>query len=200
MFIFSSVIVYSHGVSGTVWTHNNHALQLSCLLSHFPCCFVYVVFLWFFQSLTIIMHLIAPVIELSSLCFFLSHFLGTWVCLCVLLRMCVCVCLDICGCVSVSAENLEKSLRQMEMQLLQLERDLETFSSPDDPNDMFLTKMAISFKHAHAFTHQFGALFNEFTLTQTKEGGIDSSPILGPIHRFLYQYPSQLCLCRVIHT
>uniref|UniRef100_A0A3Q3F6D1 Diaphanous-related formin 3 n=1 Tax=Labrus bergylta TaxID=56723 RepID=A0A3Q3F6D1_9LABR len=41
----------------------------------------------------------------------------------------------------VSAENLEKSLRQMERQLLQLERDLETFSSPDDPNDMFLTKM-----------------------------------------------------------
>ncbi|XP_026021002.1 protein diaphanous homolog 3 isoform X3 [Astatotilapia calliptera] len=42
----------------------------------------------------------------------------------------------------VSAENLEKSLRQMERQLLQLERDLETFSSSDDPNDMFLTKMA----------------------------------------------------------
>ncbi|KAM4744231.1 protein diaphanous homolog 3-like isoform 3-T3 [Anableps anableps] len=42
----------------------------------------------------------------------------------------------------VSAENLEKSLRQMERQLLQLERDLETFSSTDDPNDMFLTKMA----------------------------------------------------------
>ncbi|KAM3626177.1 uncharacterized protein V6R79_024140 [Siganus canaliculatus] len=41
----------------------------------------------------------------------------------------------------VSAENLEKSLRQMEKQLLQLERDLETFSSPDDPNDMFSTKM-----------------------------------------------------------
>lgn len=50
-----------------------------------------------------------------------------------------------CVCVSVSAENLEKSLRQMERQLLQLERDLETFSSPDDPNDMFFTKMAISF-------------------------------------------------------
>lgn len=50
-----------------------------------------------------------------------------------------------CGSVSVSAENLEKSLRQMEKQLLQLERDLETFSSPDDPNDMFFTKMAISF-------------------------------------------------------
>ncbi|KAL6112915.1 diaph3 [Pungitius sinensis] len=42
----------------------------------------------------------------------------------------------------VSAENLEKSLRQMERQLLQLERDLETFSSPDDPDDMFFTKMA----------------------------------------------------------
>uniref|UniRef100_A0A671XY05 Diaphanous-related formin 3 n=1 Tax=Sparus aurata TaxID=8175 RepID=A0A671XY05_SPAAU len=41
----------------------------------------------------------------------------------------------------VSAENLEKSLRQMERQLLQLERDLETFSSPDDQNDMFFTKM-----------------------------------------------------------
>ncbi|KAM7424347.1 hypothetical protein PAMA_000608 [Pampus argenteus] len=37
----------------------------------------------------------------------------------------------------VSAENLEKSLRQMERQLLQLERDLETFSSPDDPDDIF---------------------------------------------------------------
>ncbi|CAJ1049539.1 protein diaphanous homolog 3-like isoform X2 [Xyrichtys novacula] len=48
----------------------------------------------------------------------------------------------------VSAENLEKSLRQMERQLLQLERDLETFSSPDDPNDMFFTKMDISFTHA----------------------------------------------------
>ncbi|MED6276173.1 Diaphanous, partial [Characodon lateralis] len=35
----------------------------------------------------------------------------------------------------VSAENLEKSLRQMERQLLQLERDLQTFSSTDDPND-----------------------------------------------------------------
>uniref|UniRef100_A0A8C5GWM9 Protein diaphanous homolog 3-like n=1 Tax=Gouania willdenowi TaxID=441366 RepID=A0A8C5GWM9_GOUWI len=44
----------------------------------------------------------------------------------------------------VSAENLEKSLRQMERQLLQLEKDLETFSS-DDTNDMFFTKMSISF-------------------------------------------------------
>uniref|UniRef100_A0A3P8R0U3 Diaphanous-related formin 3 n=1 Tax=Astatotilapia calliptera TaxID=8154 RepID=A0A3P8R0U3_ASTCA len=50
----------------------------------------------------------------------------------------------------VSAENLEKSLRQMERQLLQLERDLETFSSSDDPNDMFLTKMAISFTRVFA--------------------------------------------------
>uniref|UniRef100_A0A674NND4 Diaphanous-related formin 3 n=1 Tax=Takifugu rubripes TaxID=31033 RepID=A0A674NND4_TAKRU len=56
----------------------------------------------------------------------------------------------------VSAENLEKSLRQMERQLQQLERDLETFASPDDPNDMFLTKMAISF--THACMHQYGKL------------------------------------------
>ncbi|XP_077442860.1 protein diaphanous homolog 3-like isoform X2 [Stigmatopora argus] len=41
----------------------------------------------------------------------------------------------------VSAENLEKSLRQMERQLLQLERDLDTFSSPDNPSDMFFSKM-----------------------------------------------------------
>uniref|UniRef100_A0A3Q3JQC3 Diaphanous-related formin 3 n=1 Tax=Monopterus albus TaxID=43700 RepID=A0A3Q3JQC3_MONAL len=64
----------------------------------------------------------------------------------------------------VSAENLEKSLRQMEQQLLQLERDLETFSSPDDPSDMFFTKMAIS------FTHQYGKLMimhsNMLTLYQ----------------------------------
>uniref|UniRef100_A0A8C4EUY6 Diaphanous-related formin 3 n=1 Tax=Dicentrarchus labrax TaxID=13489 RepID=A0A8C4EUY6_DICLA len=56
----------------------------------------------------------------------------------------------------VSAENLEKSLRQMERQLLQLERDLETFSSPDDPNDMFFTKMAISF--THVAREQYGKL------------------------------------------
>uniref|UniRef100_A0A8C2WVE1 Diaphanous-related formin 3 n=1 Tax=Cyclopterus lumpus TaxID=8103 RepID=A0A8C2WVE1_CYCLU len=56
----------------------------------------------------------------------------------------------------VSAENLEKSLRQMERQLLQLEKDLETFSSPDDPNDMFFTKMAISF--AHVAREQYGKL------------------------------------------
>uniref|UniRef100_A0A8C6M2J6 Diaphanous-related formin 3 n=1 Tax=Nothobranchius furzeri TaxID=105023 RepID=A0A8C6M2J6_NOTFU len=57
----------------------------------------------------------------------------------------------------VSAENLEKSLRQMERQLLQLERDLETFSSPDDPSDMFFTKMAISFPHLFA-QEQYGKL------------------------------------------
>lgn len=55
----------------------------------------------------------------------------------------------------VSAENLEKSLRQMERQLLQLERDLETFSSPDDPNDMFFTKMESFSKVAR---EQYGKL------------------------------------------
>ncbi|XP_054467235.1 protein diaphanous homolog 3-like [Anoplopoma fimbria] len=55
----------------------------------------------------------------------------------------------------VSAENLEKSLRQMERQLLQLERDLETFSSPDDPNDMFFAKMASFSKVAR---EQYGKL------------------------------------------
>ncbi|KAM4630487.1 protein diaphanous homolog 3-like [Polymixia lowei] len=55
----------------------------------------------------------------------------------------------------VSAENLEKSLRQMERQLLQLEKDLETFSSPDDPNDMFHTKMAI---FARCAREQYGKL------------------------------------------
>ncbi|XP_034437174.1 protein diaphanous homolog 3-like isoform X3 [Hippoglossus hippoglossus] len=55
----------------------------------------------------------------------------------------------------VSAENLEKSLRQMERQLLQLERDLDTFSSADDPNDMFLTKMESFSKVAR---EQYGKL------------------------------------------
>lgn len=65
--------------------------------------------------------------------------------------MCVFVAENMCLCLLVSAENLEKSLRQMERQLLQLERDLETFSSTDDPNDMFLTKMTISFFHIYAY-------------------------------------------------
>ncbi|KAI5101804.1 protein diaphanous-like 2 isoform X5, partial [Silurus meridionalis] len=54
----------------------------------------------------------------------------------------------------VSAENLEKSLKQMEKQLLQLEKDLDTFSSPDNQDDMFYNKMAISFYSSHSFfTH-----------------------------------------------
>ncbi|XP_061671073.1 protein diaphanous homolog 3-like isoform X2 [Syngnathoides biaculeatus] len=55
----------------------------------------------------------------------------------------------------VSAENLEKTLRQMEGQLLQLERDLKTFSSPDDPSDMFVNKMASFSKVAR---EQYGKL------------------------------------------
>ncbi|XP_077059880.1 protein diaphanous homolog 3 isoform X3 [Siphateles boraxobius] len=42
----------------------------------------------------------------------------------------------------VSAENLEKSLRQMEKHLLQLEKDLDTFGSKDDQQDLFHSKMA----------------------------------------------------------
>ncbi|XP_016094920.1 protein diaphanous homolog 3-like [Sinocyclocheilus grahami] len=42
----------------------------------------------------------------------------------------------------VSAEILEKSLRQMEKHLLQLEKDLDTFSSTDDQQDLFHSKMA----------------------------------------------------------
>ncbi|XP_073732268.1 protein diaphanous homolog 3 isoform X4 [Misgurnus anguillicaudatus] len=48
----------------------------------------------------------------------------------------------------VSAENLEKSLRQMEIQLLQLEKDLETFGSTDDQQDLFYSKMASFSTHA----------------------------------------------------
>lgn len=66
------------------------------------------------------------------------------------------VCLDVREYVSVSAENLEKSLKQMDRQLQQLERDLETFASPDDPNDMFFTKMAISFTHACIWLQVWG--------------------------------------------
>ncbi|KAI1899173.1 hypothetical protein AGOR_G00058870 [Albula goreensis] len=45
----------------------------------------------------------------------------------------------------VSAENLERNLKQMERQISQLEKDLETFSSSEDPQDKFVTKMSISF-------------------------------------------------------
>lgn len=68
----------------------------------------------------------------------------------------VCICYsNVCGFLSVSAENLAKSLMQMERQLLQLEKDLETFSSHDDPTDMFFTKMAISFRQAFVRTVVF---------------------------------------------
>lgn len=94
-------------------------------------------------------HLTSPAIVLSFLCLFCCIFLKHVCFFCVLFTRCRChLGLDVRECVSVSAENLEKSLRQMERQLQQLERDLETFASPDDPNDMFLTKMAISFTHA----------------------------------------------------
>lgn len=66
-------------------------------------------------------------------------------CQCIVLNLCVCVCV-------VSAENLEKSLKQMEKHLLQLEKDLDTFSSTDDQQDLFHSKMAISF-HTFAYTH-----------------------------------------------
>nr|XP_060625366.1 protein diaphanous homolog 3 isoform X1 [Anolis sagrei ordinatus] len=42
----------------------------------------------------------------------------------------------------VSAESLEKSLKQMEGQLKQLERDLETFPLSEDIHDKFVTKMS----------------------------------------------------------
>ncbi|XP_062983497.1 protein diaphanous homolog 3 [Elgaria multicarinata webbii] len=42
----------------------------------------------------------------------------------------------------VSAESLEKSLKQMERQLKQLEKDLETFPLSEDIHDKFVTKMA----------------------------------------------------------
>uniref|UniRef100_A0A6I8PE71 Diaphanous related formin 3 n=1 Tax=Ornithorhynchus anatinus TaxID=9258 RepID=A0A6I8PE71_ORNAN len=41
----------------------------------------------------------------------------------------------------VSAENLEKNLKQMERQLQQLEKDLETFPPPEDAYDKFVTKI-----------------------------------------------------------
>ncbi|KAG8452270.1 hypothetical protein GDO86_004175 [Hymenochirus boettgeri] len=41
----------------------------------------------------------------------------------------------------VSAENLEKTMKQMERQLQQLEKDLETFPLSDDVHDKFVTKI-----------------------------------------------------------
>uniref|UniRef100_A0A8C0B9N7 Diaphanous related formin 3 n=1 Tax=Buteo japonicus TaxID=224669 RepID=A0A8C0B9N7_9AVES len=41
----------------------------------------------------------------------------------------------------VSAENLEKSLKHMESQLQQLEKDLQTFPVPEDKHDKFVAKI-----------------------------------------------------------
>uniref|UniRef100_A0A670YAK0 Diaphanous related formin 3 n=1 Tax=Pseudonaja textilis TaxID=8673 RepID=A0A670YAK0_PSETE len=41
----------------------------------------------------------------------------------------------------VSVESLEKSLKQMEGQIKQLGKDLETFPQPEDPHDKFVTKI-----------------------------------------------------------
>uniref|UniRef100_A0A8D0L1U8 Diaphanous related formin 3 n=1 Tax=Sphenodon punctatus TaxID=8508 RepID=A0A8D0L1U8_SPHPU len=41
----------------------------------------------------------------------------------------------------VSAESLEKNLKQMERQLKQLEKNLETFPPPEDVHDKFVTKI-----------------------------------------------------------
>uniref|UniRef100_A0A4W3H268 Diaphanous-related formin 3 n=1 Tax=Callorhinchus milii TaxID=7868 RepID=A0A4W3H268_CALMI len=52
----------------------------------------------------------------------------------------------------VSAENLEKNLKQMEKQLQQLEKDLETFPPAEDMHDKFVTK--IFTKHAREQYHK----------------------------------------------
>uniref|UniRef100_A0A8C5M151 Diaphanous related formin 3 n=1 Tax=Leptobrachium leishanense TaxID=445787 RepID=A0A8C5M151_9ANUR len=47
----------------------------------------------------------------------------------------------------VSAENLEKTMKQMDLQLHQLEKDLETFALTEDEHDKFVTKIfAVSAK------------------------------------------------------
>ena len=133
-----------------MWAHNKHVSSELAPLVCFAIALYFIFFNLFWSSFSLLLqsfkiilhlisqHLICPLcsllhIDLASGCFYYT-FVG--------------LCLDICVCVSVSAENLEKSLRQMERQLLQLERDLETFSSPDDPNDKFFPKMDISFTYA----------------------------------------------------
>ncbi|XP_007891689.1 protein diaphanous homolog 3-like [Callorhinchus milii] len=54
----------------------------------------------------------------------------------------------------VSAENLEKNLKQMEKQLQQLEKDLETFPPAEDMHDKFVTKMSSFTKHAREQYHK----------------------------------------------
>uniref|UniRef100_A0A7M4FPM1 Diaphanous related formin 3 n=1 Tax=Crocodylus porosus TaxID=8502 RepID=A0A7M4FPM1_CROPO len=49
----------------------------------------------------------------------------------------------------VSAENLEKSLKQMEKQLQQLETELDTFPSPEDKHDKFVMKIFVVYAREH---------------------------------------------------
>ncbi|CAM9532670.1 unnamed protein product [Lampetra planeri] len=61
----------------------------------------------------------------------------------------------------VSAENLQKNLKQMENQIEQLEKDIQSFPSTEDVNDKFVEKMTISFMR-HGFVEkareQYGRL------------------------------------------
>uniref|UniRef100_A0A803W532 Diaphanous related formin 3 n=1 Tax=Ficedula albicollis TaxID=59894 RepID=A0A803W532_FICAL len=52
----------------------------------------------------------------------------------------------------VSAENLEKSLKHMERQLQQLEKDLKTFPVPEDKHDKFVAKMSISLRETYGIS------------------------------------------------
>uniref|UniRef100_A0A8C4TAQ3 Diaphanous-related formin 3 n=1 Tax=Erpetoichthys calabaricus TaxID=27687 RepID=A0A8C4TAQ3_ERPCA len=49
----------------------------------------------------------------------------------------------------VSAENLEKNLKQMERQLQQLEKDLETFPPAEETHDKFVTKIFAKYAKEH---------------------------------------------------
>lgn len=104
-------------------------MHFNVLISNLSSCFPVLLF----------SHLFHEAIVVLFLCAFTHHVTYVY--------FVVCICYsNVCGFLSVSAENLAKSLMQMERQLLQLEKDLETFSSQDDPTDMFFTKMAISFR------------------------------------------------------
>lgn len=104
--LFSSHVVYSHGV----FCQCEPIISMLCIWAgfSFPCFYLFfgdVVFLWFFQSINIIMHLIVPVIELSSvsLCFFSSHFhVGVFLCdFFILMNVCLslwCTCACVCQC------------------------------------------------------------------------------------------------------
>lgn len=114
------------------------------------------------------MHMIVPVIELSSLCFFLHISLARGcvyvccckcVCVCVLIYVCVCQCLQR---IWKRASGRWRGSCCSWRETWRLSPPLMTPTTCSSPKWLYPL-------HTHAFTHQSWALFNEFAVINQTE-------------------------------